>query len=320
MATAITLGLFVLGFAALIKGADLLVDGSSSIAKKFKISNIVIGLTIVSFGTSAPEFLVNIVASFNGSSDLALGNILGSNISNVLLILGVVATIAAINVKSGTTWKEIPLALLAVIALGVMLNDALLDKLGFSALGHIDGLILLLFFIIFIYYTFGISKVKGEAEDGIKKRKMWISITMILGGMLGLYFGGRWIVDGATYIAGILGLSEALIGLTIVAIGTSLPELAASVIAAKKGSPDIAVGNVVGSNIFNVFWVLGLSALIRPLPFDVSMNTDVIIVGIATALLFGFMFLGKKHVLERWQGISFIFIYIAYMAFLVYRG
>jgi len=310
--------LFVLGFVFLIKGADFLVDGASSIARKLKISTLVIGLTIVSFGTSAPELVVNIISSVQGQGDLAIGNIIGSNISNILLILGISAIICSLCVSRGTVWKEVPLSLLAILIVGVLVNDALIDRVPGSILTRIDGIILLAFFVIFIYYTFGIAKVKGEEKDRmIKMHPTYLSIIMILVGLAGLTFGGKWIVDGAIQIATQLGVSEAIIGLTIVAIGTSLPELATSAIAAYKKRVDIAVGNVVGSNIFNLFWILGISATIKPLQFSPALNRDVIVCIIATFLLFMFMFIGKRQELEKWQGGIFVGLYIAYIVSLV---
>ncbi|MFA5128593.1 MAG: calcium/sodium antiporter [Patescibacteria group bacterium] len=313
--------LFVLGFIFLIKGADLLVDGASSLAKKFKISSLVIGLTIVAFGTSAPELIVNIIASAKGNTELAIGNILGSNISNIFLILGISAIIFPLAVKKNTTWKEIPLSLLAVLVVGFLANDALIDKKIFSALTRIDGLVLLSFFTIFIYYTFGMSRDGGyEANEDIKQFSNTKSTLFIIAGLAGLFFGGKWIVDGAVKIATTLDISESLIGLTVVAIGTSLPELATSAIAAYKKQADIAVGNVVGSNIFNIFWILGISSIIRPLPFKTDMNMDIGMVIMASFALFIFMFIGKKHILERWQGIFFLITYISYVTFLVIKG
>lgn len=311
--------LLIVGLLLLIKGGDYLVEGASSIAKKFNISNIVIGLTIVSFGTSAPELIVNLLASFSGSADLAIGNILGSNISNILLILGVTAAIYPISVKRGTTWKEIPFTLLAVVALGLMVNDALIDGNSFTILSRIDGLVLLLFFVIFMYYTFGISKAQGEGGD-IKLYSTGASLLMLVGGMIALALGGNWFVDGAIDIAKALGVSEAMIGLTVVAIGTSLPELFTSVSAARKGNPDIAVGNVVGSNIFNVLWILGISGTIAPVHYSTILNFDLFVVIGATVLLFAFMFIGKDHKLERWQGYSFIVLYVLYIGYLIIRG
>ena len=235
--------LLILGFVLLIKGADLLVDGSSSIAKRIGVSDIVIGLTIVSFGTSAPELLVNIVASFRGASDIGIGNILGSNIANIFLILGIAALIRPLRVKRNTTWKEIPLNLLAAVVLFVMANDMLIDGASESILTRIDGMILMLFFIIFIYYTIGLLKTEKNNNHDYKKRSMSIALLMAFVGVVCLAIGGQWVVDGAIVIASKFGLSEALIGLTVVAIGTSLPELATSAFASYKGNTDIAVGN-----------------------------------------------------------------------------
>jgi cation:H+ antiporter len=320
MSLILTYVLFVFGFVILIKGADWLVDGASSVAKKFGISSIVIGLTIVAFGTSAPELIVNIFASIQGNTDIAIGNILGSNICNILLILGISAIIYPLAVKKNTTWKEIPLAMLAVIAMALMANDALIDGNNFSAITRIDGLILIGFFAIFLYYTHGISKGGETEEQNIKNHKLSTSIFMIIGGLVCLTVGGKWIVDGAVSIATSLGISQALIGLTIVAVGTSLPELATSAVAAYKKQADIAVGNIVGSNIFNIFWILGLSAVIKPLPFSPALNIDIIMTVIATILLFLAMFIGKKRILERWQGVCFIAIYIIYITILIIRG
>ncbi len=315
----LTYSLFVAGFYFLIKGADWLVEGASSIAKKFRVSDLMIGLTIVSFGTSAPELFVNLIASFNGNSDLAIANVIGSNISNILLILGIAAIIYPLTVKRGTASTEIPLNMLAVVALWLLVNDILIDGAEFSALTRIDGLILLLFFIIFIYYTFGISRVEGEKEK-VEEKHTLISIAMIIAGMIGLAFGGKWIVDGAVIIAAKFNMSESLIGLTIVAIGTSLPELAASAVAAFKHNADIAIGNVIGSNIFNIFWILGLSSAIKPIFFSPVLNFDIYFMGFATILLLLFVFIGRKNVLGRLEGIILVLIYIAYLMYLVYRG
>lgn len=310
--------LFLIGFVLLISGANLLVEGSASIAKKLNISSIVIGLTIVAFGTSAPEFIVNIFASIQGNTDIAIGNILGSNIVNILLILGISAVIFPLATKENTVWKEIPLSLLAAILLGVMVNDTLIDGGTFSGITRIDGIVFLAFFIIFLYYTFGISKVSGENTDlEIKEMSYLKSSLYVAGGLLGLVFGGKWIVDGAIKIAEGFNISQSLIGLTIVAIGTSLPELATSAVAAYKKQSDIAIGNVVGSNIFNIFYILGFSALIRPLPFSKTSDIDIMMTIFSSLILFLIMFIGKKHTIERWQGILMIIIYIGYVAYLV---
>jgi cation:H+ antiporter len=310
--------LFVIGFVLLISGANILVEGSASIAKKLNISSIVIGLTIVAFGTSAPELIVNIFASVQGNTEIAIGNILGSNIVNILLILGVSSIIYPLATKENTVWKEIPLSLLAAILLGVMVNDTLIDGGTFSGLTRIDGIVFLAFFIIFLYYTFGISKVSGENTDlEIKEMSYMKSSLYIVGGLLGLVFGGKWIVDGAIKIAEGFNVSQSLIGLTVVAIGTSLPELATSAVAAYKKQSDIAIGNVVGSNIFNIFWILGFSSVINPLPFSKDSVIDIIMTIVASLILFLIMFIGKKHTVERWQGVIMILIYIGYVAYLI---
>jgi cation:H+ antiporter len=310
--------LFVVGFVLLISGANLLVEGSASIAKKLNISSIVIGLTIVAFGTSAPELIVNIFASVQGNTEIAIGNILGSNIVNILLILGISAIVYPLATKENTVWKEIPLSLLAAILVGVMVNDLLIDGGTFSGLTRIDGIVLIAFFIIFLYYTFGISKVSGENTDlGIKDMSYIKSSLYIVGGLLGLVIGGKWIVDGAIKIAEGFNVSQSLIGLTVVAIGTSLPELATSAVAAYKKQSDIAIGNVVGSNIFNIFWILGFSAVINPLPFSKDSAIDIIMTILASLILFLIMFIGKKHTVERWQGVIMILIYIGYVAYLI---
>lgn len=318
----LTYVLFFVGFALLIKGADLLVDGASSLARRIGVSSLVIGLTVVAFGTSAPEFIVNIFASLNGNTDIAIGNIVGSNICNILLILGISAFIYPLAVQKGTVWKEIPFSFLAVIVVALMANDVFFDNGSFSALTRIDGLILISFFVIFLYYIFGISKVKSSDAVEVTPRSYSFkkAFLMIGLGLLGLVLGGKWIVDGAVVFATSLGVSQALIGLTVVAIGTSLPELATSIVAAYKKNSDIAVGNIVGSNIFNIFWILGVSATIRQLPFSQTLMVDVLMLFIATFLLFIFMFIGKKHVLERWQGVCFILLYVAYIAYLIVRG
>ena len=314
--------LLPIGFVFLVKGANLLVDGASSVAKRFGVSALVIGLTIVAFGTSTPELVVNIFASINGNTDIAIGNILGSNIANILLILGISAVIFPLAVKRGTVWKEIPFGLLAVVVTALMVNDAFIDGGAFSGLTRIDGLVLIAFFIIFLYYTFGISKtgIDNPPEEQVHHYSLLRACLMITFGLVGLTLGGKWIVDAAVALATTLGVSEALVGLTIVAVGTSLPELATSAIAAYRKNVDIAVGNIIGSNIFNIFFILGISATINPLPFSSLLMRDVFVTIGATLLLFIFMFVNKRHTLERWQGICFIILYVVYIVYLILRG
>ena len=310
--------LFAIGFVLLIKGASWLVDGASSIAKKLNISAIVIGLTIVAFGTSTPELIVNIYATIEGNTEIAIGNILGSNIVNIFFILGISALIHPLVSKKNTVWKEIPLSLLAAVLVGFMANDRFIDGAESSMLSRIDGLALISFFIIFLYYTFGIAKVQGEASDeDIKEFSYTKSILFIILGLAGLTVGGKWIVDGAVKIAESFNVSQSLIGLTIVAIGTSLPELATSAMAAYKKQSDIAIGNVVGSNIFNIFWILGFSSVLKPLPFNQSSQIDVMMTIFASLVLFVLLMIGKRHVIQKWQGVLMILIYIGYLVFLI---
>ncbi|MEW6407824.1 MAG: calcium/sodium antiporter [Patescibacteria group bacterium] len=318
----LTIFLFVLGFALLIKGADFLVDGASFLAKKLKISLIVIGLTVVAFGTSTPELVVNIFASARGSSEIAIGNVLGSNIANILLILGLSAAIFPLLVKHNTVWKEVPLSVLAVLSLFVLANDFLIDKISPSILTRSEAIILLFFFIIFLYYTFSIAKNNDEQDKSkIIEYSISKSILRVILGLAFLVLGGKWVVDGAIDFARFFGVSETLIGLTIVAVGTSLPELATSTVAVFKKNSDIAVGNIVGSNIFNIFFVLGISGIIKPLSFNPAVNNfDIFVVLLASLLLFCAMFLGKKYNLERWQGAGLLILYFVYIGYLIYRG
>ena len=327
--------LVITGFILLIKGADWLVEGASSFAQKLGISQLVIGLTIVSFGTSAPELVVNLIASFRGNADIAIGNIVGSNISNVLLILGVTATITPLFVQQSTVFKEVPFCILASLMLFIMANDAILDGYTISELGRGDGFAFIGFFIIFLYYTFGIRH--RDHDDDTEQtqestQKTSVAGLKILGGLIGLSVGGEFAVRGAIDIAGQLGVSQSLIGLTIVAIGTSLPELTTSVIAALKKLPDISVGNIVGSNIFNIFWILGLSSIIKPLPFQPAINTDLLVVIASTIALFIFMNTSKVtpsfpfwkkqkgHAIARWEGITLLCSYLGYIGYICVRG
>ena len=312
--------LFAIGFILLIKGADLLVDGSSAIARLFRIKELVIGLTIVSFGTSAPELVVNLVASFNESPELAIGNVLGSNIANIFLILGISALIHPLMVQSNTTYKEIPFQLLAAIIVFVLGYDVLFSSGNFFGISRGDGLVLLGFFIIFMYYVFSIAKSSDQEDVSAPKLSQTRSVVYILLGMVGLSLGSHWIVKSAIQIAQNFDVSERLIGLSLVAIGTSLPELAASVVAAMKRNTDLAIGNVVGSNIFNIFWIFGISATIHPIVVVSENQIDFILNILASLLLFGVLFVGKKQMIEKWQGVLFLIIYSVYIGYLIYQG
>ena len=310
----------VLGLVLLIKGADFLVNGAVSIARRLRVSDLMIGLTVVAFGTSTPELFVNLIASFRGTTDIAVGNIIGSNIANILLILGISALVHPLAVSKGTVWKGIPFSLLAVIVLSITTNDPLFDNAGGAVISRSDGFVLLSFFTIFLYYSFEVAtEVPGlDTHLPAKQHRIFVSLLLILAGFAGLTLGGKWIVEGAAAIALQLGMSDVVVGLTIVAIGTSLPELATSVVAVRRGNVDIAVGNVVGSNIFNIFMVLGISATVKPLPFPAGGNLDIIVVIFASLLLFLFMFTGLSRTVDRWEGAIFVIIYCAYITFRVW--
>lgn len=316
--------LFVLGFYALIKGADILVVGSASVARKFKVSDLVIGLTIVSMGTSMPELIVNILASISGSSGIAIGNIVGSNISNILLILGVSSIIYPLSIKNSTIYSEIPYSIIAVLMVAFAANASFLASEPINQISRIDGIVLLCFFALFLIYILILAKdgradMVEEAPDELLS--MPKSIVFIVAGVLGLFFGGKWVVDGAVKIATEFGLSENLVGLTIVAIGTSLPELVTSAVAAFKKKTDIAIANVVGSNIFNLLWVLGISAVIKPLAYDVTINIDILVLlGASILILFSLMTGKAKDEIGRPTGVFFLAAYISYVVFLVWRG
>jgi cation:H+ antiporter len=314
--------LFVFGFFLLIKGAYFLVEGSSSIAKRLKISDLVIGLTVVAFGTSSPELFVNTIASAQGNAGIAVGNVVGSNIANVFLILGISAVIFPLAVEKSVVLKGIPLSFLAALLLCVLANDKLIDKDMSSTLTRIDGFVFIFFFIVFLYYSFGATKtIEGVKELAPEKKHGMIKSSLyIIFGLGGLVLGGKWIVDGAVKLASSFGVSQTLVGLTIVAVGTSLPELATSAVAAYKKNAEIAVGNVVGSNIFNIFFVLGVSSVIKSLSFQMKQNIDIGVMVFANLILFISMFSGKRRLVDRWEGILFILFYFFYLAFLVIQG
>jgi len=311
--------LIPVGFVLLIKGADVFVEAASSLARKLRVSDLAVGLTVVAFGTSLPELAVNVTASIQGNSGITIGNVIGSNIANILLILGVSGVICPLAVTRGTVWREIPLSLLAAIVVGIAANDHLIDGTANSAMSRIDGLILLCFFAIFLYYSASIARNFEGVESAASRAVVNLSriAVMMAIGFVSLILGSQWVVDGAVKMATTLGVSEAVIGLTIVAVGTSLPELATSAAAAYRKNPDIAIGNVVGSNIFNLFFILGVSAVIRPIPFETRANLDMGALVVSSVLLFLWMFTGKRHVLERWQAGVFLGGYAAYLLLLL---
>ena len=312
--------LLLVGLVLILSGANFLTDGAAALAKRFNISSLVIGLTIVAFGTSAPELTVSVVSAINGSAELAIGNVVGSNIFNILMIVGVTAVVAPIRITRGTLTKEIPLAILSSVVVLICANDLFLGTGTENVINRAAGLLMLCFFLIFLGYTFAIAHNYSDEESAeIKSLPVWRCVVYIIGGLAALIFGGRLFVDGSSEIARSLGVGESIIGLTLVAMGTSLPELATSVVAALKKNPEIAIGNVIGSNLFNVFFVLGASAAISPLPLGGITNFDLLYLLGASVLMF---FVGKYHkerMITRAEGIVMILAYVIYTGYLIYQ-
>ena len=311
--------LFIIGIVLLIKGADWLVSGSSSIARKYGVSELVIGLTVVGFGTSMPELIVNVIASINGGSgDIVIGNIIGSNNFNLFVTLGIVGLITPLAVQGRTVRQEIPISLIAIVLLLVLANDTLLWQGHNNVIGRTDGILLLVLFGAFMVYIFRSIKtdrdLNGETVAPISTGQV---IFLVIIGFAGLIIGGKLMVDNAIKIAETLNVSQQIIGLTIVAAGTSLPELATSIMAALRGKKDLAVGNIIGSNIFNILFILGTSALIRPVDYDLVFNLDGLILVFGTIFLLAAMFTGKKGKVDRWEAAVFLIAYIIYLIYLI---
>lgn len=308
--------MLVLGLTLLIIGADWLVRGASALAKKWNMSDLAIGLTIVAFGTSAPELVVNAIASFQNHHDLVFGNIIGSNNFNLFIILGISGLITPIVVKSSTVWKEIPLSFFAAVMLFLLANDVFQpDK---QLLSRTDGLLLFALFLLFLFYVYKQLK-QDPADPSIKPAtlsnlKTWFFILFGLAGLIG---GGKLIVTNAIHIASTLGVSEKIIGVTIVAAGTSLPELATSLVAAIKKNNDIAVGNIIGSNIFNIFLILSVSSFIKPIHYDPRFNPDLYMLAAGTIFLFMAMFTGGKRKMDRWEAVILLTSYIGFTLYLI---
>jgi cation:H+ antiporter len=316
----ITYILFILGIYILIKSADWIVDGASSLAKRLGVSSLIVGLTVVAFGTSLPELIVNIFAALNGAAEVSFGNIVGSNIANILLVLGITATIASIKIKSNTTWKQIPFALLAAFVFFILVNK---DFFGGTFLTWKHGIILLTIFAAFLYYILDTARKDKKKHIGFPEDSDEPNLTIglkLAAGLIGIYLGGQWVVDGAVLIASQLGLSQFLISATIIAIGTSLPELVVSITAVLKKNADLAVGNIVGSNIFNILWVFGIIPFIAPIKIPAFVSFDIAIMFLVTLMLFVFIFIGRKYELSRKTGIAFVLSYLAYIAYIIIRG
>lgn len=310
------ISLLALGFVLLIKGADWLVEGGSALAKKYNISDLAIGLTIIAFGTSAPELVVNTFAAYKNHSDIVFGNIIGSNNFNLFVILGIAGLISPLVVQSSTVWKEIPLSLFAALLLCLMVN--FMFNTGGRSLSRIEGAVMLIMFFLFLFYVYKQLRTDDSPQviqyKGLSVFRIW---SYIIVGLTLLVLGGRLVVTNAVEMATSLGISQTIIGLTIVAAGTSLPELATSVVAAIKKNNDIAVGNIIGSNIFNIFLILGVSSLVRPVSYNVKFNQDIYLLCLGTVILFIAMFSGRKKKLDRWEAGVLLLIYTGYTVYLI---
>ncbi len=313
--------LLIIGFVVLIKGADIFVDGASSIAGNFKVSKMLIGLTIVAFGTSAPEFAVSVKSLINGSGDMVLGNVIGSNILNIVLILGMSAMFNPLSVKDSTVKKELPITLLMTSIFAVLLSDKLFDDINtkVNVLTRSDGIIIILFFLVFVYYLIKMARNKIEVDQEEKYMSLKKAIVFTIIGIVSIVLGSNLVVDNAASIAKTVGVSEKMIALTIIALGTSLPELVTSITATRKGECDIAIGNVVGSNIFNIGIVLGIPIAIFGGINQITINYIDLIVMIVSALLV-FFFSLKDRKISKSEGFVFLMIFAIYYSYVIYKG
>jgi len=333
--------LILAGMVLLIKGGDMLVDGASSLARRFQVSELAIGLTIVAFGTSAPELVVSLSAAVGAHPEIALGNVLGSNNFNLFIILGVTGIVMPVALQKNTVRIEIPFSLLAAGILFILANlafpfgEASPSAVGIAVTGiadnalaetgllsRFDGALLLLFFVLFLFYVFKGMKKEAPADGAPQAVSLSLakSLVFIVLGLGFLVLGGNLVVDSAVALAQALGISEKVIGLTIVAVGTSLPELVTSITAILKKSPDLAVGNIIGSNIFNIFLILGASAAARPMEYSPVFNRDIYVLIAGTLLLLLAMRTGTKRTLDRWEAAILVFLYIGYVIYMVLQN
>ncbi len=303
------------GLACLAVGAELLVGGATALARRFGMSELLIGLTLVAFGTSTPELMVSVDGALRGSAEVAVGNVVGSNAFNGMLIIGLCALVRPLSVQSSTVWKEIPFSLLAALVVAALANDALLGGAPLSTVSRGDGLVLLGFFCVFLVYLAEIYRRGAPTPAGQTEapRGPLAAAGLAALGLLLLVAGGTWSVDGAVAAAHRLGVSESLIAVTVLAGGTSLPELVTSLAATRRGQVDLAVGNVVGSNIFNVFLILGAAATIQPLRYDARANLDVAAAALGALVLFLAMFTGSRKRVDRWEGALLLALYAGYL-------
>jgi cation:H+ antiporter len=312
--------LLLLGLGLLIKGADLLVDGAIAIASRARIPPMVVGLTIVSFGTSMPELLVTMISGLQHNADLAVANVIGSNIANVLLVLGIAAVIRPLPIGDATVVTEVPFSLTAALLVGFLANASLFGSPELT-ISRLDGFVLLFFFLLFMLYVYKVSlEGRGVVMPGAEPMTTRRAVTYVVISVVLLYLGGSLVVSAAVDLAQALGVGDALIGLTVVAVGTSTPEIVASAMAARRGQADVAVGNVVGSNIFNLLWILGSTSAIVELPFEVISNTDLVMVIAASSLVILALVSSRRRAIMRWHGVLFILLYCAYVVYAVRRG
>ena len=313
------IALLIIGFIVLIKGADIFVDGASSVAGNFKVSKMLIGLTIVAFGTSAPEFAVSVKSLISGSGDMVLGNVIGSNILNILLILGVSSMFHSLKVKDNTVKKELPITLLMTAIFIVLLSDKLFDKGFNNTFTRSDGIVIILFFLVFVYYLIKMARNKIDNNQDEKYMSMKKAILFTILGIAGIIIGSNLVVENASAIARTMGISESMVALTIVALGTSLPELVTSITATRKGEYDIAIGNVVGSNIFNIGMVIGAPIALFGGIQQFSINyIDLITMIVSAFLLFIFSYNDRK--ISKFEGSIFLIMFIVYYGYVIYRG
>lgn len=309
--------LLLAGLALVVFGADWLVDGASSVARRAGLSEFIIGLTIVGMGTSAPEMVVSVLGALEGNGDIAVGNVVGSNIFNTLLILGLTAVILPIGITATNRKRDIPVNIAVTLLLVLLGLERTVFGVGTDGLSRLDGAVLMLLFVVYMFISFRSGKDEKPEPDGQKSQKLWLSILMILGGLAALVIGGNLFVDNATGIASALGISDKFIAITILAGGTSLPELATCVAAAAKKKGQLALGNIIGSNIFNIMLILGTSAVIAPVSFQSINLIDMGALLVSAIALATSLVVGKRNQLDRLDGALFLLIWAAYMAYLI---
>lgn len=315
--------LTLIGLGLILAGANYLTDGSAALAQRFRMPEFIIGLTIVAVGTSTPELVVSVLSAIGGKSDVAIGNVVGSNIFNVFVILGICALVRPLPLTAGNIRRDIPFGVLASLLLLAVASDALLGIGEVNRIGRLDGIVMLLLYVALIGYTIRVTprpaETAEEPEGAAAKRPMsgWLMAVMIVGGLAALVFGGELFLDGATAIARQLGVSESVIAITLVAGGTSLPELASSLVSLFKGKADMALGNVIGSNIANILLILGLSATINPLTMGGITHRDLLVVLLTSLLLFLAAFTFRRRAVDRWEGVLFLLLYGGYLWMLI---